>query len=227
MSEKQLTEQESLKLITEMIHKAKSGKFHESGVSAILWGSVVGAAGLINFAEIQWQFSIGFDIWIIVLAAIIPQVFISVSESKKRKVTTYQQGIINTVWLIYGISIFCLVFYSNVVPNVTEKFYVGQHILLSQKNELNGEIKPFHPFIFSLSSLFLILYAIPTLITGLAFKFKPMIAGGIICYLLFIFSCFTVTKYDLLMNGVAGILNWFIPGMILNHRYRKALTANV
>jgi hypothetical protein len=84
MEEKKLTEQESLRLITEMIHKAKSS-FHESGTSAILWGSVVAIAGFTSFAERFWNFSIGFDIWLLVLAAFIPQLIISIKESKHKK----------------------------------------------------------------------------------------------------------------------------------------------
>jgi hypothetical protein len=118
--EKELTEQESLQLITEMIHKAKSS-FHESGTSAILWGSVVGFAGLMSFAERFWGFSIGFDIWLIVLAAFIPQIIISIREGKNRKVVTYEESSQNAIWLVYGVSIFALNFYLNVVPGASRK----------------------------------------------------------------------------------------------------------
>ena len=64
MEEEKFSEQESLKLISEMIQKAKHS-FHENGTSAILWGSVVGIAGIISFAELFWHFYIGFDIWLL------------------------------------------------------------------------------------------------------------------------------------------------------------------
>lgn len=80
MEEKKLSEQESLQLITEMIQKAKRS-FHESGASSILWGSVIAVCGLVSFAEMQWQFSIGFDVWLLALAAIIPQVLITIREN--------------------------------------------------------------------------------------------------------------------------------------------------
>ena len=60
MEEKELNEQESISLISEMIQKAKSS-FHESGTSAILWGSVVAFCGLVSFMQAQFGFSIGFD----------------------------------------------------------------------------------------------------------------------------------------------------------------------
>ena len=45
MEEKELNEKESLSLISEMIQKAKSS-FHESGTSAILWGSVTAVCAI-------------------------------------------------------------------------------------------------------------------------------------------------------------------------------------
>ena len=219
--EKNLTEQESLQLITEMIHKVK-GSFHESGTSAILWGSVVGFCGLFSFVKAHFDFSTGwFDVWFLTLIAIVPQVIISIKESRQRKILTYEESAMNAVWLVFGISIFALAFYNNVVPGVSENFYAKDGIELLQRNKATGEISAFHPFIFSESSIFLILYAIPTLVTGLARKFKPMIIGGIICYLLFIVSCFVSFQYDMLLQGIAGIINWLIPGLILRNMFLK------
>lgn len=226
MEEEKFSEQESLRLITEMIQKAKHS-FHENGTSAILWGSVVGLAGIINFAELYWHFYIGFDIWLIVMAAIIPQVFISIRESKNRKVITHTEAAMNTIWIVYGISIFALVFYFNVVPRVTENFFTSEGISLIQKNA-DGTTKPFHLYPLSHGSLLLMLYAIPTLVTGITHKFKPMIWAAILCYIFFIISCFTATAYDMLLNGLAGIFNWLIPGLILRKKfYRQKKAMNV
>ena len=216
----QLTEKESLDLIAQMIRKAKSS-FHESGTSAILWGSVVALAGLINFAEENWNFSIGFDIWLIVLAALIPQIFISVKERKNRKAIAHDSTFMNAIWLVYGISIFALLFYFNIVPWVTDREIkeAGNELLI--RNIQTGSLEHFTPNVFSHFSLLLILYAIPTLATGLGFKFRPMLIGGILCYVFFVTSCFTSTKWDMGLNGLAGIFNWLVPGLILRGRYLK------
>jgi hypothetical protein len=217
MEEEKFSEKESLKLITEMIQKAKHS-FHENGTSAILWGSVIGIAGLVNFAELYWHFYIGFNIWLLVLAAIIPQIFISIRESKRKLVKTHTEEAMNTIWIVYGISIFALVFYFNIVPGVTDKFFASEGISLIQKNA-DGTTQPFHFFSLSQGSLLLLLYAIPTLATGMAHKFKPMFWAAILCYIFFIISCFTSTAYDMLLNGLAGIFNWFIPGLILRRKF--------
>lgn len=222
--EKSLSRQESLQLITEMISKAKA-HFHESGTSAILWGSVVGIAGLVSFAELYWNFTIGFDIWLLVLAAIIPQVFIGIKESRRRKVVSHTEAAVDAAWLAYGISIFALVFYLNIVPGVTDKILAQEGVSLLRTGP-DGSTAQFRYFIPSYGSLLLLLYAIPTLATGIAHKFRPMFWAAILCYIFFIISCFTPRTYDMLLNGLAGIFNWLIPGLILRrrfHRHQKAM----
>ena len=219
MENEKFSEQESLKLITEMIQKAKHS-FHENGTSAILWGSVVGLTGLINFAEIYWHFDLGFDIGLLILAAIIPQIFISIRESRSRKVVTHTEAAMNTIWIAFGISIFALLFYIHIVPGVSDKFYVSQGISIIEK-AADGTTEPFHFFPLSHGSLLLLLYAIPTLATGIAHKFKPMLWAAILCYVFFIISCFTTSAYDMLLNGLAGIFNWLIPGLILRSKFYR------
>lgn len=210
--EKQFNEKESLQLITEMIQKAKAN-IHERGTSAIMWGTVTAIAGLVSFFENYYNFSIGFDIWLIVFAAVIPQIFISIRENKERKVVTHNERAIDAIWIVYGISIGCLIFYINVVPGISAKFFAAEHGVAAMEN--------FPRYIFSSASVFLILYAIPTLATGIISKFKPMLIGGIICYLFFIISCYTNGTWDMLLMGLAGIINWLIPGFILRSRYLK------
>jgi len=213
-SEKKLTEQESLQLITEMIQKAKA-TIHERGTSAIMWGTVTAIAGLVSFFEAYYDFYIGFDIWLIVLAAIIPQIVISAKENRERKVLTHAERAIDATWIVYGISIGCYIFFINVVPGVSARFFEAEHGA--------GSLENFPRYIFSAASVFLILYAIPTLATGIISRFKPMVIGGIICYIFFFISCYTSGTWDMLLLGLAGIINWLIPGLILRSRYLKGI----
>jgi len=214
-----MSEQESLKIITEMINKAKPD-FHSSGTSAILWGTTIAFCGFISFAERFWNFTIGFDIWWLTFIALIPQIIISGRERKKRKAITHIEAALNAVWIVYAISIFTLILYLNIVPSVFEKSISTQGSKIMELTSTGASI-PFHIFIPSYGSLFLLLYAIPTLATGLICKFRPMVFAAILCYIFFFISCFTSSTYDLLLNGMAGVFNWLIPGIILKNRYSK------
>ncbi|MBS1565093.1 MAG: hypothetical protein JST39_11935, partial [Bacteroidetes bacterium] len=156
MAEQKLTEQESLELITQMIQKAKPG-FHASGASAILWGSVVAIAGLVTYVRMEWDFTMPFDIWLIVLAAIIPHIFISIRERRTKRVTNHQEDMINGIWIAYGIGIFALVFYFHVVPDASERLIAGDHTEMLVKDLTTGAVKHLHPYVLSWGSLLLLL----------------------------------------------------------------------
>ena len=218
--EKKLSGEESLQIITEMIQKAKTS-IHERGTSAILWGTVTAIAGLLSFAQRYFNFTIGFDIWLLVIVAVIPQIFISIKENKDRMFRSYEERAIDAIWIVYGISIGCYIFYLNVVPAISAQFFAAE------QGVVVDQLKNFPAYIYSAASVFLILYAIPTLATGIISKFKPMLIGGIISYVLFIISCYTYSTWDMFLLGIAGILNWLIPGIILRNRYLKGKLANV
>jgi hypothetical protein len=65
---KNLTEKESLALITQMINKAKDS-YHDTGIGAIMWGSVIAICALVKFAEIQFDFHLPFDIYLLTFIA--------------------------------------------------------------------------------------------------------------------------------------------------------------
>jgi len=220
--EKKLTEQESLQLITSMIQKAKAS-YYDRGTGSILWGTVVAIASFVTYLQKEYDFKLPFDIFLIVLAAIIPQIIISIKESKdKAKVKKFEDAAIDNVWLIFGVTLFALTFYQNVIGNSTNKLIADEgwqlvkHFTNSSKPD--EVIKPFAP---SFYSIYLLIYALPTMVTGLAKKFIPMIIGAIVTYVLFIVSCYTSQKYDMLFGAIAAIVCWFIPGIILRRRYIK------
>ena len=223
----ELTEKESLQLITEMILKAKSN-FHENGTGPILWGSVIGFCGIFTYFQIQLNWDTGyFNVWYLALLAIIPQIIIDIKERRQQLVKTHMCAAMDAVWQVYGFSVFALIFYFNIVPGASANLLAAEGKQLLIKNLQTGVIETLHPFVLSQGSLLILLYGIPTLITGIARKFKPMLIGGIICYLLFVISIYTENKYDFLMNGIAAIFSWLIPGFMLRNIYLKDRKENV
>lgn len=216
-----MSEQESLQLITQMIQTARSS-FHDSGTSAILWGSVVGFCGLLGFAQRMWDFSIGFDVWLLTLVALIPQLWITMRNKRQKVVKKHDDEMTDAIWLTYGISVFALMFYWNVIPYSSQHLLEMDQVQLLRKDLATGVIENWRPSVFSAFSLLLILFSIPTLATGVGKRFRPMIIGAVICYILFIVSCFVSGTWDQLLGGLAGIFNWFIPGLILRRKYHRA-----
>lgn len=86
----------------------------------------------------------------------------------------------------------------------------------------DGRLEAYEPNALSPLSLLMIIYAFPTLVTGITRKFRPMVLGAVACYIFYLISLFTTQTWDSLLNGLAAIGNWLIPGLILRTKYLKA-----
>lgn len=171
--------------------------YRDTGIGALMWGSIVSFCALITFGNFYWKINALNYIWFLTLIAVIPQVIISTRESKRKKYKTYSDDAMGGIWISFGIALFLVATYETKYPLPNE------------------------------GALFLIMYGIPTFATGIARRFKPMIFGGIICWL-FAVCCFYIEfSYIMLFTAAAAITAWFIPGLILRRRYMNAKLKNV
>ena len=213
MEEKKITEKDSLDLIATMINQAKNA-YHDTGMSAMMWGAVVAVCALVKFSELQFNYRLPFDIYWLTIVAIIPQVFISIKENKERRVVTYDDIYMNYLWLGFGITVALMILIVNVMGH-------GWQPVAEEYSKLAGKKSSFQLYEF-VGPLFLILYGMPTFVTGAACKFRPMLWGGILCWVCCVISVFTHAKIDLLLIAVSSVFAWLIPGIIMEKDYRKA-----
>jgi uncharacterized protein with PQ loop repeat len=210
--EKKLSEQESLALITQMISRAKEA-YYSTGLDAIMWGCVIAICSLVRLSEIHFGYKLPFDIYLLTVVAVIPQIFIVIKEKKERKAKTYDDAFIGYLWLSFGISIFLLILICNNVFNEwgawTDKYQAA-----TGQSTSPG----FYEFV---APLFLMLYGMPTFVTGAACKFKPMLWGGIFCWLCSIATIYTSIKLDLILTASAAIIAWLIPGILIKIEYGR------
>ncbi len=210
--EKDMSGAESLALITSMIHKAKDS-YHDTGIGAMLWGSVIAVCSLVKLSEIHFEYHLPFDIYLLALVAIIPQIFITIKEKKERKVKSYDDRFMDYIWLGFGICLFLLIFTINVMFRTWGP-------VATEYRTLTGELSPFRLNEY-ISSFFLMLYGLPTFITGAACKFRPMLFGGLLCWACCIIALFTPVKIDLLLTALSAIMAWLVPGILMEKEYRE------
>ncbi len=197
MEDKPISGEESLQIINQMIGEAKRS-YITTGLASIVWGALIFICGMVTWAQIHYNFSIGFDIWLLLFVALVVQIIFSVKQTKIKNFKTRLEGTINAVWTTFGICIMLITVYQNVIPNVPHSIF-----------------------------LYLVLYGMPTFITGMAVKFYPMIIGGIICWVMAIISLFTGTEVNFLLMAISGVIAWLIPGIILWRRYSQQRKVNV
>lgn len=213
--EKALTEKESLELITRMINKAKDS-YHDTGISAIMWGALIAFCSLEKLAELQFGYHLPFDIYLLTIVAVIPQVIFSIREKKERKVKSYDDSYMDYIWMGFGICIFLMILITNNIQG-------NLNPAIKQYNELAQGRVDWTDFKFGefVMPLFLLLYGLPTFITGAACKFKPMLWGGIFCWVCCVVTIYTNIKIDLLLTAASAIMAWLIPGLLMEKEYRS------
>ncbi len=216
--EKELSGQESLQLISRMISRARNS-FHDTGIGPMLWGGVIAFCSLVTYTSITWDINLPFDIWLLTIVAIIPQIWISVKERKMRRARSHDDSVIDYVWISFGISIFLFTHINIAMMN-------RLHEVFRQYKAATGIAPAFRLSNYS-SSVMLLLYGIPTVITGAIMRFKPMLWGGIAGWVFCIISVYTPIDIDMLLTAFAAIVMWLVPGIILWNRYKKTKEENV
>jgi hypothetical protein len=216
--EQQLSEQESLRIISQMINKAKNS-FHDTGIGPMLWGGVITLCSLVTYARLHYGFKLPFDIWLLTLVAILPQIFITMKEKKMRRAKSYDDAAIDYIWLSFGIAIFLVSHINIVFINKMAEIY-------KVYETATGKWPDFGLSNYS-SSLMLLIYGFPTVITGAIMKFKPMLWGGIAGWICCIISVYTPMKADMLLMAFAAMVMWLLPGIILWGKYKKRQAKDV
>ena len=171
--------------------------YYDSGLSSLIWGTTITFCSLVSFVNYYLQWSAFDYVWFLVFAAVIVQGTILAREKKLRHRKGHDEDLMSGIWISFAIGVSLL---SVVMP------------LLKL---------PYSP------SLYMIIYGIPTFTTGYGRRFRPMIIGGLACWVFAILAIFTPFPYDILYLAASAQLAWFIPGLILRKRYLKANKENV
>ncbi|MDP3393254.1 hypothetical protein [Sediminibacterium sp.] len=190
----QLSAQSSLALIESMINKAQN-RYSENGTLYLLWGWIIFTCSLVHYSLLTYT-SMGANagyIWMLTIAALAYQLYYLNSKEKKETVKTYTDEMIGYVWMVFGISM-------GVVSFISAK--LGNWQLMY--------------------ALILLLYGMPTFLTGAIMRFSPLKIGGIVCWLLSVSAVYISTKEIILLLIPAVISAWIIPGYLLRAKFKNS-----
>ena len=190
--EKIMTETESIQLIASMINKAKNN-FSEKGLLYLIWGWVILFCCITNFVGTYFfSYDKIYFVWLIVYIVLIFQIFYLRKIRKARATKTYTGEINAFVWIVFSICMVLIIFIC----------------LAFKKYEL-------------IDPMLLVLYGMPTFLSGIILKFKPLIIGAVCCWVLAVISPFIDIEYQLLLIACAVIVAWIIPGYLLKQKFKK------
>lgn len=198
--EENFSSADSLLIIESMINKAKN-QFSENGHLYLLWGWAVLICSvlefiLLNYLHYEKHYIVWFSTWLIVIYQ-----FIYLRRKKKQqRVRTYTDEIVGFVWIVFFILMILFGFF---VSKLADDHY--------------------YTFI---NPVFLALYGMPTFLSGIILRFRPLIIGGISCWVLSVIATFISPQYHLLLLPVAMIIAWIIPGYMLRKKFREGLKSS-
>lgn len=98
--EKELSSQESLKLITEMISRAKKETAGDGGFQMLLWGWVIALCNFGHFALEKIGYEHPYYIWILVVPAVLVSFWKGFQLEKNARVKSHISEVINQIWIL-------------------------------------------------------------------------------------------------------------------------------
>ncbi|MEO7307827.1 MAG: hypothetical protein ABIR78_03725 [Ferruginibacter sp.] len=191
-NDQQLSKEKSMEIIHQMINQAKTN-ITDSGISWLLWGTMIILASLSTFIFMHIGAKNIFLGWNIFGLVTIILLLYDVFRPKKKPVRTYVGDLMKFVDLGFIISLFSIIFAINVAVSPNGGF-----------------------------GFFLMIFAFFMLIKGGAVKSRSLMVGAAVNWTgaiaMFINKDF---KYDMLIMAGAVLIGYIIPGILLWQDHRR------
>ena len=192
-NDQQLSNEKSLEIIHQMINQAKAN-ISDSGLSWLLWGSLLFLASLSTY----FFMSVGSDNiflgWNIFGAVTIVLLAYDVVKPKQKKVKTYVDDLMRMVDIGFFVCLFVIILSINISVSPNEGF-----------------------------GFMLMVFGFLMLIKGGFVKSKGLVIGAMVNWAgaiaIFINKEF---KYDMLIMAAAVLIGYIIPGLILWTQYKRS-----
>ncbi len=193
MKEENLSAEQSLQLIRTMIIKTKQ-EMSDNTIYFLVWGWItfIACTGQFVLKHI-YQYERHYLVWTLILAGIVFSVYKGIKDDKKEKVKTYVGDSMKYLWMGMGISFFVL-------------------SMILSKLGWDTIVFPF----------FILLYGLGTFISGNFIRFRPLIVGGIIAWVLAIGAVYVEYDYQILFGAAAILFSYIIPAYMLRHKNKIA-----
>ena len=197
MEKSDISPQESLQLIQSMIAKTRQDMGDNSN-HFLLWGWItfVACTGQYLLKNV-FNYERHYLVWLLIIPGAIISAYMGIKEQKAAKVSTYIGDSMKYLWMGMGICFFVL-------------------SMILTKLGWNNSIFPF----------FIMLYGLGTFISGKILRFKPLVIGGLIAWVLAITSAYVRYDYQMLFGAAAILVSYIIPAYLLRIKNKSSRNHN-
>jgi hypothetical protein len=157
----------------------------------LLWGYAVFLACSIQFALIKAGYEKHYMAWLVIPVALLAHVVLSIRDNKKEKVSTYTSEANGALWMGIGFGFMVFAF---IFSKIGWQYCFPFYILF---------------------------YGLGTFVSGSLLKFKPLIIGGVICYVLAAVATFIEYDLQVLLTAISILVSYIIPGHLLRRQYHQ------
>lgn len=183
--------QESLQLIRSMIETTKAS-ITDSSHYFLLWGWATMVGCLIQFILMQVvHYSDHYVAWFITPVALLIHFVFLFKDNRERRVKTFIGQANGYLWMAIGFSFMVLAF---IFSRIGWQYSFPFYILF---------------------------YGIGTSVSGALLQFKPMVRGGIACFVFASVAAYLPYHLQILLTAVAILISYIIPGHLLRSQYLK------
>jgi hypothetical protein len=178
---------EKLNVIYDMIENSKT-QIRENGFFYLLWGWLVLVASLTHFTLMRMDIFYSFLAWpVIMTIGMVISVVAGIRMGRKAGYRTHIDTAVIYLW--YGFFFTLLVI-----------------LAFAIRGKITWEIA---------NAIIISMYGLGTFVSGGILKFKPLIIGGICCWIISLGVFFIPGEYTLLLVAGSIIIAYLIPGYLL------------
>lgn len=181
----ELSKDESLALITEMIGQAKRNVAKGGSFYFLLWGWVIALANLGHYLidRFDW-YEYPYIVWFLVIPAMIVTLVYSARRGSAAKIVSHYDRIYGQIWMAIFIAIMIL-------------------LVFMAKLDFNH------------NAVILLFSGLGTYISGFLLRFKPLILGGIALAISAVIAFNVSVMDQYLVAAVGLVLGYLVPGYLL------------
>jgi hypothetical protein len=191
MKEENFSPEQSLQLIRSMIGKSQQD-MSDNSIYFMVWGWLTFIACTAEFIlKHIYQYEQHYLVWLLLVPAIIFTIYQGGQERKKQKISTYINDSMKWLWVGMGIGFFVL------------------GMILSGLGWENS----YFPF-------FILLYGLGTFVSGSILRFRPLVLGGIVAWVLAIGAAYAEDDYQMLFASAAILFSYIIPAYLLKRKQK-------
>mgnify|MGYP006902061738 CR=1 FL=1 len=185
MNQSTFTENDSMQVIQEMIANAKKDVRNDR-FYYLIWGWLTLTASLGHFVLLKIGYEHPYIVWLLMILGGVASFFRARKHKRDSRVKTYVDRFIGNLWIAVSAGI--------LISLVAAATKVGYDIA--------------YPFL-------IVLFGVGTYMSGVIFKFRPLIIGGILNWLIALTAFYVSFDIQLLLLALSMIVSYLIPGYLV------------